>query len=52
MRADPAKVAASYRELSGAPLFHIDLAKEAPDFPYVPPPGAARSGRSLMAGGT
>jgi hypothetical protein len=44
VRATPDEVAASYRELSGAPLFHIDLAKEAPEFPRVLPPEAPSSG--------
>lgn len=38
VRATPDEVAASHLELSGAPLFRIDLDKEAPEFPRVLPP--------------
>jgi hypothetical protein len=38
VRAPAAEVMASYLEPSGAPLFQIDLAKEAPEFPRVRPP--------------
>lgn len=38
VRAAPDDVAASYLALDGAPLFGIDLEKEAPGFPRVVPP--------------
>lgn len=40
VRAAAEEVAASFLEPSGAPLFAIDLAKEAPEFPRVLPPDA------------